>query len=267
MNKITLESRKVTLAWDERGTGTPIVLIHAFPLDRRMWLRQITELSDRYRVITPDLPGFGESGPAPAEFSLDQAADIFSEFLTAIGVEEKVVFGGASMGGYIAMAFARNHSPRLKGLILANTKAEADDDAAKANREKQIQLTNDKGPHALIESMLAKMLSETTRTAHPDLAEAVRALGASQPSLGIVAGIQALRDRPDANAGLLNVTVPTLVIVGEDDSITPPEKGRNIAAKIPGATLETIPRVAHLSNMENPIAFNHAVREFVEKLK
>jgi pimeloyl-ACP methyl ester carboxylesterase len=255
MTLTTLKNSAVSLAWEEMGSGVPLVLVHAFPMDRRMWLRQITGLSDRFRVITLDLPGFGQSGPAPAGFSIDSAAGIISEWLHEIGVKERVILGGVSMGGYISMAFARHHSDQLRGLILANTRPTGDDETTKANRAKMIELARNQGSQAVIESMI----SEKSRTEQPDLAEAVRALGASQHPDGVAAAIEALRDRPDATEGLKKISVPTLVIVGAEDAITPVPHAEQIANAVPGAKLEVIPHVGHLSNMEAPEEFNRLV--------
>lgn len=259
----TIPARGLTLGYDDRGTGTPVVLLHAFPLDRTMWRGQLDALSDAARVLTLDLPGFGES--APAAFTVDSAADVVADFLTALGIEKAVV-GGLSMGGYVALAFARRHANRLLGLILADTRAEPDDATGKANRAKTISLAEEKGAVGVADMMIPKVLSEQTRTTKPDVAELVRSIAARQSTGAVVAALAALRDRPDAVPGLAAVTVPALVLVGEYDAVTPPLASAALAGGLPHAELTHIPGAGHLSNLENPAAFDAAVRGFVKQL-
>lgn len=248
------------IGYDEAGSGPPLVLLHAFPLDRAMWAPQLDALSEVARVIAPDLPGFGES--SPGAFTVETAADLLAEFLAALGISKAVV-GGLSMGGYVALAFARNHADKLAGLILADTRAGVDDTNAKANRTKAIELTAEKGSAALFEGMVPKVLSESTRDSKPEVVEHLKGIAAKQPAESVVTALQALRDRPDANPGLKAITVPALVLVGEHDAVTPPLAAANLSAQIRGSKLVHIPGAGHLANAENPGAFNAAVREFL----
>lgn len=250
-----------TIAYDQAGSGAPLLLLHAFPLDRTMWQPQLAALAECARVIAPDFPGFGESPVAP--FSIEGAADTMAEFLSALDIKKAVVCG-LSMGGYVALALARKHAHRLTGLILADTRAGVDDTNTKANRTKSITVANEKGTAALFEGMLPKVLSDSTRGAKPEVVERVKTIAAKQPSASAAAALAALRDRPDANAGLKNIAVPTLVIVGEFDAVTPPLSAANLAAQICGSELSYIPGAGHLSNVENPDAFNAAVRGFLK---
>jgi pimeloyl-ACP methyl ester carboxylesterase len=169
------------------------------------------------------------------------------------------------MGGYVAMAFARRHAGRLAGLNLADTKGEPDDEAGKQNREKMIALATEKGAAGVIEQMLPKALSDDTRTRQPATVETVRAIASRQSTQGIVSAIAALRDRPDATSGLAAIAVPTLIIVGEHDAITPPQAASAMTNHIRGSRLVTVPDAGHLSNLENPAAFNDAVRAFLQE--
>jgi pimeloyl-ACP methyl ester carboxylesterase len=255
----------LTIGYDEAGSaegdrGAPLVLLHAFPLDRRMWEPQLAALSDVARVIAPDLPGFGESPAAP--FTVEGVADAVAEFLTALEIPKAVVCG-LSMGGYVALALARRHPDRLGKLVLADTRAGVDDSTTRANRSKSIALVNEKGSAALFETMAPKVLSERTHAARPDVVARLRAIAAAQPAASVAAALAALRDRPDGNAGLKAVAVPTLVVVGEFDVVTPALAAANLAAQIRGSTLAHIPGAGHLSNVENPDAFNAAVRAFL----
>ncbi len=259
-----LPASGLTIGYDEAGTGTPLVLLHAFPLDRGMWRPQLAALGEVTRVVALDLPGFGESAPTP--FSIERAADVVAEFLAARDVPKAVVCG-LSMGGYVALALARKHPDALAGLVLADTRAGVDDRTTKENRTKSIALVEEKGSVALFETMLPKVMSESALTGKPDLIERLKALAARQPAPSVVAALAALRDRPDANPGLKAITVPTLVLVGEYDAVTPPLSAANLSAQIRRSTLLHIPGAGHLSNVENPDAFNAAVCGFIAGLK
>ena len=265
MNTMLLRASQTPIAYADRGTGPGLVLLHAFPLDSSMWRAQAAALSDRLRVIAPDLPGFGGSAVS-AGLTIDSVADVVAELLDHLGVNERVVVAGLSMGGYAALAFARLYPQRVRALVLADTKADPDDESGRANRDRLIQLGADQGPAAVIDQLLPKMLAPGAAERNPDLARLVRETAGGQKAEGIVAALKALRDRPDARPGLSHISFPTLVIVGEQDAITPPEKAQELASQIPNARLVTIPGAGHLSNLENPVAFAAAVREFLDGL-
>jgi pimeloyl-ACP methyl ester carboxylesterase len=267
MNATTIHVRGGSLAYTDSAHAMTLVLLHAFPLDREMWRPQLTGLAGKARILAVDLPGFGQS-PVPREpFTIESAANMVADMLDAVAVAGRVVVAGLSMGGYVAMAFARQHPDRLAGLILADTKSDPDDDAAKQNRDKLIALAKDKGMAAVFEQMLPKMLSESTLKSRPEVVEEVRRIAARQSAAGVAAGLAALRDRPDANPGLGNIAVPTLILVGEHDAITTPTVMATMAAKIWGSEVVTIPGAGHLSNLENPVAFNAALIDFLAKVK
>jgi pimeloyl-ACP methyl ester carboxylesterase len=230
-----------------------------------MWRGQLTALSTRHRIIAPDHRGFGETDGFREAPSIDQMADDAARLLDAIGVETTVL-AGLSMGGYVALAFARRHPHRLRALILADTKAEADSPEAKVGRDKLIAFMKDHSGGDLIELLMPKMVSASTRKEAPELVEAIRQLAAGQSPAGIIGALIALRDRPDSSTGLHRIAVPTLVIVGEDDVITPPSDADALAVKIPGAVLKRIPHAGHLSNLEQPATFNSLVAQFLATL-
>ncbi len=262
MNSITLRQTQTRLAYDDRGSGPVVVLLHAFPLDAAMWKPQFDELTTDFRLLAPSLPGFGDSDPVEG-LSVDSAADIIADLLDQLGVEQPIVLGGLSMGGYVALAFARLYPQRLRGLILADTKAEPDDEAARANRDRQIRVVETDGAAKLVEEMLPKLIF----AAGPNGASATgvaRGIGTRQSAAGVMNGLKALRDRPDARSGLAHVTVPCLVIVGEHDAVTPPAKSAELTDALPNARMITIPAAGHLSSLENSTAFNVAVRTFLE---
>ena len=193
-------------------------------------------------------------------------ADDVAELLDGLGVRGPVVLGGLSMGGYVALAFARRHPGRLRALVLADTKAEPDDAQARAGREQMIALARDNTARAVIDRMLPRLVGEETAELRTDVVEEVRAIAAAQRSAGIIGALEALRDRPDATPGLAHVKVPTLVVVGSQDVLTPPAYAEVLADEIPDAMLVEIPGAGHLSNLEQPELFNAALRAFLQEL-
>jgi 3-oxoadipate enol-lactonase len=250
----------MSLAYTDTAAGPTLVLLHAFPLDREMWRPQLAALAGTARVLAVDLPGFGRTPLPSTPWTVDSAAEQVGGLLDTLGLTGRIVVGGLSMGGYVAMAFARRFPDRLAGLILADTRAEPDDEAAKENRGKLIAVAQKQGAAAVVDAMLPKLLSEK---ATPAVKDAVRTIGSRQTPDGVAAALAALRDRPDAAPGLDQVSVPTLVIVGEHDAVTPPTLAAAMAGRVYGSELVTIPNAGHLSNLENPEAFNAAVVRFL----
>lgn len=243
---------------------TPLVLLHAFPYDSRMFSEQVAALGDVATVLTSDLPGFGREPVIPG-VTLDVIADRTAALLDRRAIH-KAVIGGVSMGGYAAMAFARKYPQRLLGLILADTRAEPDDESAKANRGIAIEMVRNQGVAAFIETQIPKLVSPASQSDQPAFANRIRALATQQTSDGVAAALAMLRDRPDARPGLKSVTFPTLIVVGEDDAITPPALSENMKQLVPQATLVRIPKAGHLANWERPTAFNAAVRSFLQAI-
>ena len=258
--------RGVTLSYDEKGpAGAPaLVLLHGFPLDRRVWETQVAELSREVRVIAPDLRGFGESASAEP-FTLEDLADDVHALLGEIGALPAVI-GGLSMGGYVALAYAKKYPKDLRGLALIDTKADADTTEGKQGRDKMIALVREKGSAAIADEMMPKMLAPGAAEQQPAVAKQLRAIMESCPPFTIAHALAALRDRPDHACNLPSIPVPTLVIVGEHDALTPPEKSQAIAKETPNAQLVTIRGAGHMSPMEQPQQVNDALRRFVKSL-
>ncbi len=255
----------MTLSHSSTGEGMPVVLLHAFPFSSEMWRPQLS-LANTFRIITPDLPGFGDS-PALANPTTEAMADAVAALLDDLQLTDPVVLGGCSMGGYVALAFAGKYPQRLRGLLLSDTKADADDDAAKAGRDKMIAAADTLTGESVIAALLPKQLSNTTRDNRPTVVDEVKRIGAAQSVAGIVAAQKAMRDRPDSRPVLGQIRVPTLVVVGEHDPITPPAVAKAMAAAIPGSRLEVIPTAAHLPNLEASSEFNTVVRGWLERLE
>ncbi len=248
------------------GGGPALVLLHAFPLHSGMWAPQLSCLSTGRRVIAPDLEGFGAS-KAPEErsrYTMTDYAGELAALLDALGLE-RVVLGGLSMGGYVAFAFLRRYAHRVAGLILADTRAAADSPEAFERRTDQQGEVVARGTAALIEVLLVGLLCDNTRAHRPELVDQVRRLMAN-PAAGYLGALEAMKHRPDATAELAAIEVPTLVVVGEDDALSPPDIARAMARAIPDSQLAVLPAAGHLSNLEATDAFNAAVAEFLERV-
>lgn len=242
-----------------------MVLLHAFPLNGRMWEPQVGVLSGSRRVIVPDYPGFGRSPNAPAQPDIDYYAAEVHGLLDRLGLE-RVVLGGISMGGYVAFAALRLFPERVSALILANTRPDADDADAREARNTAARRVTEEGVGVLADLQMERLLSENTRENDPETVELVRNLMLESSPNGVVAALSALRERPDVNGLLPEIKVPTLVIGGEEDAISNPEIMGDMAKKIPGSRHVVLSGAGHLSNLENPAGFNDALNEFLAGL-
>lgn len=261
----TVMGRRV--AYDERGQGTPVVLIHGYPLNRMIWEAQWEGLSQYARIIAPDLRGFGESEAIRANdagtMEIGTYADDVREFLDALGINEPAVIAGLSMGGYVALAYLRRYPSHVAGLILANTKATPDSIEGKAGRDKNIALAKEKGAAAIADGMLPKLFSPKTYASNPALVEQGKRIMLSATVPGIISALEAMRDRPDSTGTLLEYGQPTLIIAGADDQLMTAADQDNMKQAARNSMLVTLPDAGHLSPMEQPDAFNSAVEEFL----
>ncbi|MEY9878402.1 pimeloyl-ACP methyl ester carboxylesterase [Streptacidiphilus sp. MAP12-33] len=255
----------------EAGSGTPLVLLHAFPLSARMWESQLDELpgsdgSDA-RVLAVDLRGFGGTALGTDDPSLDLLADDIALLLDAAGIDQAVL-GGLSMGGYVAMAFARRYPQRLSGLLLADTKGTADTDAARENRERVAKAVLARNSVRLLvdEQLPAPLLGATTARRCPKLVDHVAGLIGEAAPESVAWAQRAMAARPDSLASLRAVDVPALVVVGDEDTLTPPSDAEALAAALPQAELTILPGAGHLSALEVPEAFNTAVRGLLARI-
>lgn len=254
----------IELAYDEAGSGTPVVFIHGFPHNRTLWAPQLAGLASRARCLAFDLRGFGESDVLPP-YSMDQYADDLACAMDALAVGRAVMVG-LSMGGYIAFAFWRRHRQRVRALVLANTRAGADTEAGREKRREMIALARERGAPAVADAMITGMIGKHTRERHPELVQAVHAMLASAPVAGSIGALQAMLERPDSTPTLATIDVPTLIIAGDDDAIVSRQDVNAMHAAIRGSRLEVIPAAGHVSNLERPAAFNAVLSEHVERL-
>ncbi len=262
----SVEVDGVRLQYADAGTGEPaLVLIHAFPLHSGMWAPQIAELATQRRIIAPDLPGFGGSEAPDSMYRYTMAgfADLLAGLLKGLRLGPAALCG-LSMGGYVAFAFLREHAERVAALVLADTRAGADATMVFERRTDQQDQVARIGTAALIEDLLVGLLSDGARADRLDLVEQVRGLMAN-PAAGYIGALEAMKHRPDATTELAGIAVPTLVIVGDSDSLSPPDVARDMHKRIPGSELAILPGAGHLANLEAPEAFNAAVAGFLAR--
>jgi pimeloyl-ACP methyl ester carboxylesterase len=252
------------IAYDEAGSGIPLLLVHGFPHDRTLWAGQVGGLATYARVIAPDLRGFGDS-TVQGPYSIDQYADDLAAFLGSLGIARAVV-GGLSMGGYVAFAMLRRHRALIRGLLLADTRATADTDELRANRARLISVIEQEGMDALAARQLESSFAPSTFERQPQLVETVRRTMASTPAEGAIGALRAMAERPDSTPLLGTIDVPTLAVGGAEDRITPPDVIRAMAAAIPRSRVEILDHGGHLCPLERPAAFNHVASEFLGAL-
>jgi 3-oxoadipate enol-lactonase len=248
---------------EDKGHGEAVILLHGFPLDHRMWQSQVDALSKNYRVITPDLRGMGQSDVPVTNISIHQYADDILTLMDKMGIE-KAALGGFSMGGYVAFALLRKAPKRFRALILANTRPEADGQEARKNRMNMAVSLYDKGSSAARDAMLPKLLTEQSKQDQPKLVDTLSTVMESMPAEGLVHASLAMAFREDAVDLLSSISVPTLVIAGEQDPIAPPDVMKKMADQINGASFHSIPAASHLTPMEKPEAFNALLIDFLK---
>jgi pimeloyl-ACP methyl ester carboxylesterase len=249
-----------------KGEGTPVVLVHGFPFDGSIWQGQVDELSKDAHVIAPDTAGFGQSHDLPGDSkdaTLDMYADVLASTLKANG-QEKVVLVGHSMGGYMAFAFARRHADMLLGLVLVATKAGADTEAGREGRYKQAAGVEEKGAQVVVEAMLPKLFAPSTYEEKPELVEQIRGTMMNQNRHGIIAALYAMASRPDSTPTMAKIKVPVLIISGTEDAIIPAAEADTMANGIKGSKHIAIEGAGHMLMLEEPEAFNSALRAFVK---
>ena len=260
----TANLRGTTLHYVDRGDGQSLVLLHAFPVDLRMWEAQIAELSSRYRVIAPDFRGFGQSR-SEDPFATESLADDVHALLEQIEAIP-CVLGGLSMGGYVALAYIKKYPSDLHGLILADTRAEGDSPDGKQGRQKMIELVRASGAKAVADQMVPKMLAAQTPQTRPAVAQTLRGMIEACPPKTIENALLALRDRPDQTQMLASIKVPTLIFVGDNDSLTPVAMSESMRQRITRAELTIIKGAGHMSPMEQPAQVNQAIVRFASRL-
>lgn len=255
------------IGYDDQGEGPPIVFLHGFPHDRSLWAAQRIALAPQARCIVPDLRGFGDSS-THGPYSMDRYADDVAMLLDWLAIDRAVVCG-LSMGGYIAMALWRRHADRVRAFVFCDTKAAADTDEGKVRRDEFAAQVKRDGTRIIADAQIVGMVGSATRDRRPEVVATLRAMMGRQSSAGVIGALQALRDRPDSRDTLRSINVPSLVIVGEDDVLTPMKEARAIAEALPPAArvrLEIIAGAGHVPCLERPAATTHAISDFLATL-
>lgn len=260
---ITAGGRRVTVR--ESGAGAPVLFVHAFPLASAMWAPQLASPPPGWRFIAADLRGLGEASPESGATSVEAHAADLVGLLDALSLDRAVVVG-LSMGGYVALALMRAAPERVRALVLCDTRADADTDEARANRQRLRDQLRQGGPAAVADAMLPRLLGQTTMRERPEVAARVRGLIETNAAPGIDEAIVALMTRPDSTPVLARIGVSTLLVAGEEDALTPVSLHERMRELIPGSRLVVIPRAGHLSNLEGPEAFNAALGRFLQAL-
>jgi pimeloyl-ACP methyl ester carboxylesterase len=262
---IELLASGLEVAYDETGSGVPLLFIHGWPHNRTLWAGQLSGLPTQARCIAPDLRGFGATtvlGP----YSIEQYADDLVALLDALGIDRAVVCG-LSMGGYAALAMLRRHRTRLRGLILVSTRATADTPEGREKRERLVEFVEAHGVDALAGRQLEAMVGATTFESRPEVRESLRQMMSAAPKEGVIGALRAMAERPDASALLPTIDFPTLVVGGAEDTLTPPDELRAMAAQIPRSRIELLAGGGHVCAYERPGAFNHVVGEYLSGLR
>jgi len=284
MKHVALEDCEIACV--DRGEGQPLLLVHGFPLSHAMWNAQIDAFAASYRIIAPDLRGFGESGPPdaaqeeppaqlantarqpvlPQPLTMERLADDLAALLKVLDVNEPVVYCGLSMGGYIALQFWRRHADRLRALILCDSRAAADTQEAKEGRLAMAESVLCDGSRIAADAMLPKLFAEATRDQRPQLVDNIRQVILTTSPRTIAAAQLGMAERPDMTGELAAIDVPTLLVCGQFDAISPPDEMRTIAEAMPQSRFCQIDGAGHMAPMEAPAAVNNAVGEFLVAL-
>lgn len=258
----------MNIAFEEFGEGFPLILLHAFPLSRKMWMPQTEALAaeKKFRVILPDLRGFGETTNFADINTMEDMANDISELLETLKIEQAVI-GGLSMGGYIAFNLYRLHPEKFGALILCDTSYASDTDEKREKRFDLIEKIETQGPEALIEDLLPHLISDFTKQENESLVKKLKEMFSEANPQAAIAALRGMAERRDHAFILEEIRVPTLLIFGEDDQITNLEIAETMKEKISSSQLVKIKNAGHYSNLEQPEIFNETLIEFLEKLE
>ena len=252
----------VQLAYDDVGSGPELLLVHGYPFNRSLWVEQLDALSKAFRVITPDLRGFGESDISGGESTMNRMAQDVVRLMDALEISSAIV-GGLSMGGYVVLAFYKQFASRVRGLVLADTRAQADTEEAKQVRTQQAEQILASGMASITDAMLPKLLTPETVSKRPEVVKRIRDMMLKTKPSGAAAGLRGMAEREYHTALLPRISVPTLILVGRDDPITPLQDSEKMHDTIAGSRLVVIENASHVSNIEQSAVFNAALSSFL----
>ena len=249
---------------DTGGAGRPIVLIHGYPFNRSLWTEQIPALSNDYRIIAPDLRGFGDSDASQDPSTMNRLAADVAELMDHLQIPRATI-GGLSMGGYVALAFYKQFAPRVRALVLADTRAQADTEEAKQTREQQAEKALSEGMAGIADAMLPKLLTPETVSKRPEIVKFIRDMMLKTKPEGAAAALRGMADREDQTELLPKISVPTLIVVGAEDAITPVADSEKMHHAIRESRLVVLDHAGHVSNVERPQQFNDALLHFLRQ--
>lgn len=254
----------IQMAYTDTGVGRPIVLIHGYPFNRSLWNEQVDALSNSYRVIVPDLRGFGETDASAGPATMNRMALDVAQLLDHLQIRQAVV-GGLSMGGYVALAFYKQFPSRVRALILADTRAQADSEEAKQNRAQQAGKALSEGMAGIADTMLPKLLTPETVSKRPEIVKRVRDVMLKTKPEGAASALMGMAEREDQTELLPHITSPTLILVGAEDAITPVGDSEKMHQAIAGSRLVVVENAGHVSNLERTEQFNEALLKFLRE--
>jgi 3-oxoadipate enol-lactonase len=260
----TARINNLNLAYTDTGDGRPVVLIHGYPFNRSLWTEQIPALSDTYRVITPDLRGFGDSDASQEISTMDRLAADVAALMDHLEVPRATICG-LSMGGYVALAFYKQFASRVRGLVLADTRATPDTEEAKQTREQQAEKALSEGMAGIADAMLPKLLTPETVSKRPEIVKFVRDMMLKTKPEGAAAALRGMAQRDDQTELLAKISVPTLIIVGAEDAITPVADSEKMHHAIAGSRLVVLDHAGHVSNVERTQQFNDELLHFLSQ--
>jgi 3-oxoadipate enol-lactonase len=258
------EINHLLIAYTDTGIGRPVVLIHGYPFNRSLWNEQVATLSSSYRVIAPDLRGFGESDTTPGTATMNAMAHDVALLMDHLEISHAAICG-LSMGGYVALAFYKQFPSRVRALILADTRAQADTEEGKQTRAQQAEKALNEGMAGIADAMLPKLLTPETVSKRPEVVKRVRDMMLKTKPEGAAAALRGMAERDDQTELLANITVPALIIVGAEDAITPVIDSEKMQQAIAGSRLVVLENAGHVSNLERTEQFNDAFLSFLKE--
>jgi 3-oxoadipate enol-lactonase len=256
----------IQLAYDDVGSGPAVVLIHGYPFNRSLWNEQVEALAGNYRVVTPDLRGFGESDTSEGPATMNRLALDVAKLMDHLGIDQAVI-GALSMGGYVALAFVKQFPSRVKALVLVDTRAQADTEEGKQTRFQQAEKALSEGMAGIADAMLPKLLTPETVSKRPEVVKRVRDMMLKTKPQGAASALLGMAEREDQSEFISTINLPTMIVVGREDAITPLVDSETMHSKIQHSRLVVLDHAGHVSNLEQTERFNVALLEFLSTLE
>ena len=252
----------IQMGYADTGVGRPVVLIHGYPFNRTLWNEQVEALSKSYRVIAPDLRGLGETDASTGPATMNHMAQDVAQLMDHLQISQGVICG-LSMGGYVALAFYKQFQSRVRALVLADTRAQADTEEGKQTRAQQAEKALSEGMAGIADAMLPKLLTPETVSKRPEIVKRVRDMMLKTKPEGAASALLGMAEREDQSELLSRVTAPTLILVGAEDAITPVGDSEKMHQAIAGSRLVVLENAGHVSNLERTEQFNDSLLKFL----